>query len=455
MAFTLSNLVLSAVMADPSDPGAFGPIGNLTLENVDGFPSTTLGPGGALEGLVFSNDLLNVATTKKLLGDSSGMVTKVGIYEVLNEEGVSYTHNETAIGAKTATVLVDYGTDLEQYLVATNIDPDNLGVTVGSIMRDVLRIPYGLAASNGLSQVRDRGTDPAINSSWMVVHLSDDGINQFGTVYDNSADYDFNSLVIKAGQVLHLVYLEDADGDGLGIREEIFYGTEPNNADTDGDGLSDFDEVKTGWFNGFDNTQIYSSPIIADMDEDGLNDLEEMQLRSDPRNIDTDGDLTADGDEAILIGRNVTAFDPKFDFSLGYFVFTQSCDYPFNVDVITESIYFVSILANPTPGGSLKSSVSDLTPFPIGRGAARTVNRLILSTNFVDPLGTFTLSGSIADVDDSILTADELRFHQVEFNIGDYPIGPGSIVAWGVPDSPFASYEAPCAGYVVLNVNRE
>lgn len=38
----------------------------------------------------------------------------------------------------------------------------------------------------------------------------------------------------------------DSDGDGLSDNEEILYGTDPKNPDTDGDGYSDGEEVKNG-----------------------------------------------------------------------------------------------------------------------------------------------------------------------------------------------------------------
>lgn len=80
----------------------------------------------------------------------------------------------------------------------------------------------------------------------------------------------------------------DTDGDGLTDEEELRIGTDPNNPDTDGDGLSDGDEVK----------RYGTDPRNRDTDGDGLTDGEEvLSHRTDPLNPDTDGDGLNDGDE--------------------------------------------------------------------------------------------------------------------------------------------------------------
>ncbi len=79
----------------------------------------------------------------------------------------------------------------------------------------------------------------------------------------------------------------DTDGDKLTDKEEYVYHTEPRNSDTDGDGLSDYDEVK----------RYGSNPAEADQDGDGLNDALEAALRTNSRNADTDGDSLPDGHE--------------------------------------------------------------------------------------------------------------------------------------------------------------
>src|SRR5262249_38598488 len=71
---------------------------------------------------------------------------------------------------------------------------------------------------------------------------------------------------------------EDQDGDGLTALQEFQHGTDPHNPDTDGDGLSDGEEVTPG-ADGF-----VTNPLSADTDGDGLDDRLEVLAGSDPTN---------------------------------------------------------------------------------------------------------------------------------------------------------------------------
>ena len=75
--------------------------------------------------------------------------------------------------------------------------------------------------------------------------------------------------------------LSDEDGDLLANSEEYLNGTHPVNSDTDGDSLSDGNEVRIH----------HTNPKSADTDLDGLNDNVEVEtIGSDPNNPDSDGD---------------------------------------------------------------------------------------------------------------------------------------------------------------------
>jgi len=80
----------------------------------------------------------------------------------------------------------------------------------------------------------------------------------------------------------------DPDNDGLTNAQELAAGTDPTKADTDGDGLSDKDEVQT----------YKTNPSKADTDNDGLSDKDEvLTYKSDPTKADGDGDYLSDSQE--------------------------------------------------------------------------------------------------------------------------------------------------------------
>ncbi len=89
----------------------------------------------------------------------------------------------------------------------------------------------------------------------------------------------------------------DTDMDGIPDAVETANGTNPNNPDTDGDGLPDGWEVNNN-LNPRDATG--ENGASGDPDNDGLNNLGEFQQGTNPRNADTDGDGIRDGDEGNL-----------------------------------------------------------------------------------------------------------------------------------------------------------
>jgi len=101
---------------------------------------------------------------------------------------------------------------------------------------------------------------------------------------------------------------EDSDGDGLTDLQEVFLGTDPLNPDTDGDGYSDGEEVRA--YSNPLNPNITpdivddvpdDSPI--DSDGDGLSDEDEVNIfGTDPHNRDSDNDGLSDYDEVLIHG---------------------------------------------------------------------------------------------------------------------------------------------------------
>lgn len=128
------------------------------------------------------------------------------------------------------------------------------------------------------------------------------------TVTVDSAELDINAVVS------YLAY-EDQDADGIDDRMEILLGTDPNQADSDGDSLSDYIEVY----------QCSTDPLMTDSDSDGITDgdedadndsltnLEELELGTSPARADTDADLLPDGDEKNTYGTDPLTADTDGD----------------------------------------------------------------------------------------------------------------------------------------------
>lgn len=93
----------------------------------------------------------------------------------------------------------------------------------------------------------------------------------------------------------------DLDGDGLTGRIEAMHGTDPFKPDTDGDGLSDGDEVRL----------LKTDPLSRDTDGDGLDDREEVLRGLDPRSVDAPADPpVADPPAADALDADPLAADP-------------------------------------------------------------------------------------------------------------------------------------------------
>ena len=96
---------------------------------------------------------------------------------------------------------------------------------------------------------------------------------------------------------------DDFDEDQLTNKEEMANKTEPLIADTDWDGLNDYDEINV----------YFTNPLVADTDGDGLSDGSEIKLQLDPNKTATNGvpdgeciiQQTIDADSSVLSSVNI------------------------------------------------------------------------------------------------------------------------------------------------------
>ena len=106
----------------------------------------------------------------------------------------------------------------------------------------------------------------------------------------------------------------DGDGDGLNLSEEFRVNTDPTSNDTDGDGLGDGWELRYNDTEGVNPVLMANSTELAlDGENDGLNLSEEGKANTDPTSNDTDGDGLSDGDEVLTLMTDPTSNDTDGD----------------------------------------------------------------------------------------------------------------------------------------------
>jgi hypothetical protein len=130
------------------------------------------------------------------------------------------------------------------------------------------------------------GDSDSMNNLFEFNHLSNP--NLVDSDGDGVSDYDEIMVYFSAAD------LTDTDGDSLSDSLEIYtHGTSPVLADTDADGINDDVELANN-LDPLDPADAYS-----DADGDHVTAVREIENNLDPNNPDTDNDGVNDGDDAF------------------------------------------------------------------------------------------------------------------------------------------------------------
>lgn len=154
----------------------------------------------------------------------------------------------------------------------------------------------------------DDGTDPYLDTDgdWVPDNQEirngtdpEDPDTDGGGLTDGEELYSFMTDPLDADD--DAAYVADTDGDGLRDYLEVAYGTDPELADTDGGGVDDFTEIMYDGTNPTDGADDGTDPYL-DTDGDWVTDNEENRLGTDPNEADTDGGGLSDGEELYSYG---------------------------------------------------------------------------------------------------------------------------------------------------------
>lgn len=141
----------------------------------------------------------------------------------------------------------------------------------------------------------------------------------------------------------------DSDGDGLSDYDELnIYFTDYNNPDTDGDGFNDGLEIATAYSPRHGDGQKL---IAVDSDKDYLNDKWELALGTGLMNPDSDGDLYLDGTE-VAAGYNPLSRDlEQLEKVIKVDIATQTLSYYFDGKLFDRFLISSGVNGMNTPEG--------------------------------------------------------------------------------------------------------
>ena len=215
---------------------------------------------------------------------------------------------------------------------------DSNGVPIANIMATASVAQFG-SGRFGVSDQNGNFTIWGLRPGTYKVAFDD---NRFPQIYtrvwyrDATSFASATPVTVEAGQTIDGIDQSvqtpggcenDSDNDGLGSCEEIQAGTDRTKPDTDGDGLTDGQEVHTyltdplrvdtdsdGLTDGQEVNTYHTNPLVSDTDGDGLNDRVEVNYyRTDPTKSDTDGDSLSDREEIYTYGTDPRKADTDGD----------------------------------------------------------------------------------------------------------------------------------------------
>ncbi len=208
--------------------------------------------------------------TNQFIVDPAFVADKPGTYRIsliVNDGQLDSGENIVLVATENSAPIADAGEDIGAFVDDT-VTLDGSGSTDAD--NDPLSFQWALiTVADGSAAVLDGAStsSPTFLADAEGLYIAQLIVND-GTI-DSDPDTAIVSVSVRAPV--------DTDGDSLTDEQEAALGTDPNNPDSDGDGLNDGDEVNT----------FGTDPLDEDTDDDGFNDNEEIDAGTDPGDPDS------------------------------------------------------------------------------------------------------------------------------------------------------------------------
>ena len=256
---------------------------------------------------------INISEPTEILGEAEltgniNINTALKAFKDVTLNGEVKNTNDSVIYSKYGDIVIDstnvnlnglvYAPFGSVEIKAMNLNLNNVVIIADSIVFDCPNVNanYSANAADFVGTVSEPLNIP--KDEWQ--YMKDENENGLPDLYEDIDNWE---------------KLPDSDGDGLLDFLEEYIGADPNNVDTDHDGLSDSFEISdtnTDPIN-VDTDDNGINDGDEDFDQDGLSNIKEFENKTNPHIADTDGDGLSDGDEVNIYGTDPLIVDTDGD----------------------------------------------------------------------------------------------------------------------------------------------
>ena len=343
--YTIKSITIAVSRLAYGNPKEKLPVGSYTQT-----APMTLRPNSS-SGQINIELNLTVEETEQLLKYSNTIFVEISGFQITTFKDSQSGNNDftealTEVRAKTAAIYIDCGPGSSRkprtYNVAvknklnvngTSMNDQYQPVTLKELFDQILELKEnyngstagyeiyettGSAKGKGLKSLYGiTNSNTQKNGNWYIEHITlvNNGLIK-KTTYSHFFDgkingsvpekaWDFEDIEIHAGDEVNFYFSVDKDEDNLPLVKELVYGTSDTKKDTDGDHLSDYDEI-FGWY----QEGLEKEQYMIDIGQNEYASAEDKRVYSNPTLKDTDGDGEDDYKDADYPNGSIADKDP-------------------------------------------------------------------------------------------------------------------------------------------------